>query len=201
MSFENLFIGSQKSIGGIYLDAVLTETHNNAVRTTTNPVELGADITDHAIIEPKKITITAQVSDTPLGLAAFGEIVDSITGFFGSSTEQNITRSVAAYNAIVDLMEKREPIEVQTKLKLYRDMLVTELSTSQDKDTSRVALMNISLTEVLITESEIVKLDPDQLEDSVRNQASSASEKGRQEPNVPNDTDKKSILKTMAGWM
>lgn len=201
MSFESLFIGSQKSIGGIYLDAVLTETHNNTVRTTTNPVELGADITDHAIIEPKKITITAQVSDTPLGLAAFGEIVDSITGFFGSSTEQNITRSVAAYNAIVDLMEKREPIEVQTKLKLYRDMLVTELSTSQDKDTSRVALMTINLTEVLIAESEIVKLDPDQLEDSIRNQASSASEEGRQEPNVPNDTEKKSILKTMAGWM
>ena len=57
MAFENLFIRTKKSIGGIELDAVLTETHNNQVRLTKNPVELGADITDHAVIEPKRLNI------------------------------------------------------------------------------------------------------------------------------------------------
>ena len=86
MAFENLFIRKKKAIGGIELDAILSESHSNEVTITTNPVELGADITDHAIIQPKKLQILAQVSDTPLGSAAFGELIYSITGFFGSST-------------------------------------------------------------------------------------------------------------------
>jgi len=202
MAFENLFIRTKKSIGGIELDAVISETHTNQIRLTKNPVELGADITDHAVIEPKKINIVAQVSDTPLGTAAFGQIVDLVTGLFGTSTTQNITRSNAAYNAIVQLMEEREPIEVQTKLKLYQDMVITSLSVTQDKNTSRIVLMNISLEEVLITESQIVKLTPEQLQEgSAREQATSAEKKGRQEPVTPSETTNKSVLKSITSWV
>jgi hypothetical protein len=202
MAFENLFIRTKKSIGGIELDAVISETHTNQIRLTKNPVELGADITDHAVIEPKKINIIAQVSDTPLGTAAFGQIVDLVTGLFGTSTTQNITRSNAAYNAMVQLMEEREPIEVQTKLKLYQDMVITSLSVTQDKNTSRIVLMNISLEEVLITESQIVKLTPEQLQEgSAREQATSAEKKGRQEPVTPSETTNKSVLKSITSWV
>jgi hypothetical protein len=202
MAFENLFIRTKKSIGGIELDAILSETHNNQVRLTKNPVELGADITDHAVIEPKRLSITAQVSDTPLGTAAFGQIVDLVTGLFGTSTTKNITRSNAAYNAMVQLMEEREPIEVQTKLKLYQDMVITSLSVTQDKNTSRIVLMNISLEEVLITESQIVKLTPEQLQEgSAREQATSAEKKGRQEPVTPSETTNKSVLKSITSWI
>jgi hypothetical protein len=202
MAFENLFIRTKKSIGGIELDAVISETHANQIRLTKNPVELGADITDHAVIEPKKINIIAQVSDTPLGAAAFGQIVDLVTGLFGTSTTQNITRSNAAYNAMVQLMEKREPIEVQTKLKLYRDMVITSLSVTQDKNTSRIVLMTIGLEEVLIAESQIVKLTSEQLQEgSAREQATSAEKKGRQEPVTPSETANKSILKHITSWV
>lgn len=202
MAFENLFVRTEKSLGGIQLDAVMTETHTNQIRLTKNPVELGADITDHAIIEPKRINIVAQVSDTPLGVAALGQIVDLVTGLFGTATSQNITRSNAAYNAMVQLMELREPIEVQTKLKIYSDMVITNITTTQDKNSSRIALMNISLEEVLISESQIVKLNADQLaEGSPREQGSSADNKGRQEPITPNDTTSKSALKSVTDWI
>lgn len=202
MAFEQLFIRTQKSLAGVELDAVISETHNNTISLTKNPVELGADITDHAIIEPKKITIVAQVSDTPLGTAALGEIVDSVTGFFGTSTSQNLTRSTAAYNAIKEIMQQKEPIEVQTKLVLYTDMLITSLNITQDKDTSRVALMNITLQEVLITSSEIVQFDPDDLlEGQVREQASSAQKRGRQEAKAANDSVNRSALKSIVGWI
>jgi len=202
MAFENLFIRTKKSLGGIELDAVLSETHNNQVRLTKNPVELGADITDHSIVEPKTINIVAQVSDTPLGTAALGQIVDLVTGLFGTATSQNITRSNAAYNAMVQLMEQREPIEVQTKLKLYENMVITSLSTTQDKNSSRIVLMTINLEEVLITESQIVKLDPDQLaEGSAREQGTSPEKKGRQEPVTPNEATDKSVLKSVIDWV
>lgn len=202
MAFENLFVRTEKSLGGIQLDAVMTETHTNQIRLTKNPVELGADITDHAIIEPKRINIVAQVSDNPLGVAALGQIVDLVTGLFGTATSQNITRSNAAYNAMVQLMELREPIEVQTKLKIYSNMVITNITTTQDKNSSRVALMNISLEEVLISESQIVQLNADQLaEGSPREQGSSADNKGRQEPITPNDTTSKSALKSVTDWI
>ena len=202
MAFDNLFIRTKKSIGGIELDAVLSETHNNQVRLTKNPVELGADITDHAIIEPKKVNIVAQVSDTPLGTAAFGQIVDLVTGLFGTATSQNITRSNAAYNAMVQLMEQREPIEVQTKLKLYQNMVITNMSTTQDKDSSRIVLMTLNLEEVLITESQIVKLDAEQLQEgSASEQGTSAENKGRQEAVTPSETTNKSVLKSVVDWV
>lgn len=202
MAFEQLFVRTKKSLGGIQLDAVLSETHTNEVRLTKNPIELGADITDHAIVEPKKINIIAQVSDTPLGVAALGQIVDSVTGLFGTSTSDNITRSNVAYNALVQLMENREPIEVQTKLKLYSNMLITSISTKQDKDSSRAVLLVINLDEALITESQIVKLDAEQLEEgSPREQATSPENKGRQEAITPNDTTNKSVLKSVLDWV
>lgn len=202
MAFEQLFVRTRKSIGGIQLDAVLSETHNNTVRLTKNPVELGADITDHAIVEPKKIVIVAEVSDTPLGLAALGQIVDLITGLFGTSTTQNITRSNAAFNAMVLLQEQREPLEIQTKLRLYQDMIITSLVTTQDKDSSRIALMTIILEEVLITESQVVQLTPEQLQaGTTTEQASSAEKKGRQESVTPSDTTSTSVLKSVLDFI
>lgn len=202
MAFEQLFVRTKKSIGGVELDAVLSETHNNQIRLTKNPIELGADITDHAIIEPKKLNITAQVSDTPLGTAAFAQIIDLITGLFGTSTTQNLTRSNAAYNAMIQLMELREPIEIQTKLRLYTNMVITNITTTQDKNSSRIALMSIILEEVLIVESQIVQIGSDQLEQgSPTEQASPADKKGRQETITPTDTTTKSVLKSVSDWI
>ena len=202
MAFENLFIRTEKSIGGIQLDAVLSESHNNEVSLTTNPVEIGADITDHAVVKPKKINMLAQVSDTPLGLAAFGKIVDLVTGLFGTSTGENITRSNAAYNAIVQLQEAREPIELQTKLRLYTNMIITSVKTQQDKSTSRIVRMSIDLQEVLIVTSEVVQLSKDQLQQgSAQEQGSPADKKGRKETVDPSNATETSVLKSVIDWV
>ena len=202
MAFDNLFIRSRKSLGGIQLDAVILETHRNTVRVTKNPIEFGADVVDHAIVDPKILSINAEVSDTPLGVAAFGAIVDLVTGLFGSATSNNITRSNAAYNALVQIQELREPIEVQTRLKLYTDMLITNIDTSQDKDSSRIVNMNITLEEAIIVQTEIVELTADQLQaGAALEQGSPADKKGRQETITPADATNKSVLKTVIDWV
>lgn len=202
MAFENLFIRTQKTLGGIQLDAVLSESHSTPMRLTTNPIELGADITDHAIIEPIELVLVVEVSDTPLGVAAFGAIVDLITGLFGTATTSNLTRSNAAYNALVQLKNAREPIQVQTRLRLYENMLITNIPITQDKNSSRIANMTINLTEALITESQIVQLTPEQLgQGSPTEQGSSPEQQGRQEPVIPTETTEKSVLKTVLDWV
>lgn len=198
MALENLFIRTKKEIQGIKLDAVLYELHNTSVRITRNPIENGVEITDHAVIEPKIVQIVAEISDTPLGTAAFGQIIDNITGLFGSSTSENLTRSQAAYRALVQLQEQREPITIQTKLQNYQNMMITRLSTPQDKDSSRAATITIICEEVIITESQIVALTPEQLEDGrVQQQAQSPSNRGRQNPITPKEATRKSVLKTL----
>lgn len=202
MAFDNLFIRSRKSLGGIQLDAVILETHRNTVRLTKNPIEFGADVVDHAVVDPKILSINAEVSDTPLGVAAFGAIVDLVTGLFGSATSNNITRSNAAYNALVQIQELREPIDVQTRLKLYTDMIITNIDTSQDKDSSRIVNMNITLEEAIIVQTEIVELTADQLQvGAALEQGSHADKKGRQETITPADATNKSVLKTVIDWV
>lgn len=202
MALENLFIRTKKEIQGIKLDAVLYEQHDNTVRLTRNPIEVGADITDHAIVEPKVIRIVAEVSDTPLGTAAFGQIIDNITGLFGTSTSENLTRSQTAFRALVQLQEQREPITVQTKLQNYENMMITRIVTPQDKDSSRSATMTITCEEVIITESQIVALTAEQLEPgATQEQAQSPSNRGRQNTTTPTDATNRSVLKTVYDWI
>ncbi|MGV8004334.1 hypothetical protein QPK14_20275 [Photorhabdus temperata subsp. temperata] len=47
-----------RSIGEFQLDAVTVESHSSTLRLTENPIESGAAIADHAVLEPKEITVT-----------------------------------------------------------------------------------------------------------------------------------------------
>lgn len=50
------------------VDCTLSESHKSEVDITTHPVESGADMTDHARLKPVEVTITALMSETPVGL-------------------------------------------------------------------------------------------------------------------------------------
>jgi len=199
MAFENLFVRTQRTIGSIELDTVLIEDHDNSVIITKNPVEAGVDITDHAIVEPKILFVRGAVTDTPLRAAAFGQLVDSVTGLFGTSTSSNITRSKNAYELLLELMEQREPFEVATGLKLYSNMLMTSLKTSQDKDTSQIVFLDMVFEEIIITISENISLTENDVTNSIKKNITPTSDRGRQEPIVPDTQTGSSILFDLFG--
>jgi len=183
MAFENLLIRTNRDIGGIVLDAVISETTTSTVRITRNPVELGADINDHAIIEPKEYSLEAVVSDSPLfGLGALSQIGSLVTssGFFGSSSEDNRTRSQAAFDALIAIQEAREPITIQTGLKQYDNMLISNITVTQDKDKSRAIFFTAKLTEIILTSTQEIEFPNDSLlADSTQQQGSSAINEGQ----------------------
>ena len=202
MSIENLFIRTRRRIAGVKLDGVIRENHSAPIRIKKNPVEWGVDITDHAIIEPVKISIEGIVSDTPLGFDAGIELLDSIDSLFGAATYQ--TRSQHAFNSLTFFKNEREPIDVQTGLKLYKNMLITDIKVSQDKDTSKAVFLSIDCEEIIIVQSEVVQIPADQLSAGVTtNQAQSNTKRGRQETTTLADSSatKKSALKTLSGWV
>lgn len=54
---------SNRSIGKITLDVVTIEDHQSDLSITENPIESGAAIADHAVIQPKRVTINGVVVD------------------------------------------------------------------------------------------------------------------------------------------
>lgn len=194
MALENLFVRKKYSIGGIRLDGVIVERFSNSVRLTKNPVELGVNITDHAIIEPKRYSFDGIVSNTPLGIASIGVIVDNITGLFGDSTGGGATRAESAYNDLLVLMNNREPINVQTGLGLLENMVITGVYNGRDKDTSGALFFSMDLEEVIITQTETVVRSSDNLTGDQRMGGAEVNNKGRQTQKPVAPENERSIL-------
>lgn len=54
---------SNRSIGTITFDVVTSEDHQSELSITENPIESGAAIADHAVIQPKTVTINGIMVD------------------------------------------------------------------------------------------------------------------------------------------
>lgn len=54
---------SNRKIGKITFDVVTTEDHQSDLSITENPIESGAAIADHAVIQPKQVTINGLMVD------------------------------------------------------------------------------------------------------------------------------------------
>lgn len=201
MALDNLLVRTRRSLQGenieVVLDAVITEVFDNTVTVTENPVELGAQITDHSIIQPRTYTMEAVVSNTPLGFTGLqetaGNIIDSVTGFFGDSTGTGLTRAQAAYRDLVNIQSAREPITVQTGLNLLPNLLITRISSARTKDTSGALFFTADLREVIIVESETIERPDDITTGNIRMGASTPENQGRQlQQELPADS--RSIL-------
>lgn len=118
------------SIGPVFFDAVFNTSHAATVTVTSQPVQMGANIADHAYLEPDTVTMDIGMTD-----AAF-------------DAEQN--HSVNAYNMLRSVMEEREPISLYTRLKSYTDMLVVSLSVEDDYKTSTALRATVMLQKILM---------------------------------------------------
>lgn len=112
-AFGNLY-------GNIELDAVLDENHEWSAEATSNPVEVGAPVTDHVIDQSDKLKIRGFVTDTPLNLSqSVSELVNS--GNVGNRTQ-------AVFGLLHQLIKLKEPMTVYTKHRIYDDMVMTNVT-------------------------------------------------------------------------
>lgn len=196
-----------RSIGDFILDCTVREEHTSSLRLTKNPVESGADIADHAILEPKTLTVTGVVvgyeppqmlknligfdtsilDDYPFpleisanmkqaeamieqyaGIANYG--LDGASkvlapwypdsGIGSADTSQTLDRVGRAYDSLLSLQKRGESIDVQTGIKLYKNMMITNIGNIQDKPSSTE--VTLTLEEIFIVENQTAKgLHPD----------------------------------------
>lgn len=164
MSLINLWTRKAPEIAGFSFDAVLEDELGFSVTTPTYPVESGASISDHRIINPCKYFIRGVVSNTPItalslvgGMAGglvsnltANPVVASISGLSaGFLASTNDTRASSALATLISLIEGAEPFDVETGFVTLQNMHVTEVRCYRDPETENALMFEMAIEEFI----------------------------------------------------
>ncbi len=124
----------------LYMDAIVTEGHTINATVTQHPVEFGANISDHIILEPREYKMKARISSFPLTRRE-----DSLSG--------SLSRPRAAWKMIEDLMFSRSFVILRNDLASYSNLVLKTISTERDSQTSNVLDFDATFTEVFVVDT------------------------------------------------
>lgn len=148
-----LFFGGEQfktmfgnEFGNIEIDATLSEGHEWQADATTNPVEIGADVTDHVIPNNDRISIRGFVTDAP------------INGIVGNATPtvNGSNRTQAVFDLLKQLIEARLPMTVITKYHIYTDMVLTAVNIPRDRGTGEAIEFNADFLHIRLVSTQTV---------------------------------------------
>jgi hypothetical protein len=128
-------VGIKTNVGGFFFDAVLRLDHVRKATITKHPVEDGANISDHAFMEPMTLSMEIGMSDV-------------CASFINGQFAQNSSRSVSAFDVLERLQNEFRPLTVQTRLKTYRNMLIETITAPDDFMTMNGLRVSVGFTEV-----------------------------------------------------
>jgi hypothetical protein len=165
------------NVAGYFFDAFFRVDHTSKLNITEHPVETGANISDHAFVEPAELVIEIGMSDTAKSIVK-GQFTD------GKS------RSVTAYKLLKELQAQRIPLQIHTRLSNYKNMLIETISVPDDYRTQYSLKATVTFKEILIASTKTVKI-------SARPQVTDSTNKGSVEPVEPNQ----SILKQLSNMV
>ena len=156
---------------GYYFDAFLRESHEGSVRITDHPVQSGANISDHAYNMPDSLTVEILVSD----------VMDVL---YPGQFSGEATKSISAYEKLRELKEKRQPLAVATRLRMYYNMIIESTHVNDDYKTAQSLRCTVNFREILMASAYIEKM-------SVK---TSTKEEKRVGPKTPNPVDNRTVL-------
>lgn len=117
-------------------DAVLRLMHNRRLKKTQHPVLTGANIADHAYIEPARVTLEIGMSDAMASYQA--------GMWVGAST-----KSISAWQVIKGLQTNKTLVTLTTRLDTYYNMLIVEATSPDDHKTLHGLRGTIVLEEII----------------------------------------------------
>lgn len=141
-------IRPQRSLGGLVFDVVLREAHEDGLVITEHPVEKGAPISDHAYSKPRSVSITGGVSDA-------GSALD-----LSSESSSGGKRSVTFYEELLKLQASREPFEIVTGKRSYKNMLLETISVADEGTSVDTLIVTADCREVTIVETKTTTIPP-----------------------------------------
>ncbi|UGB47003.1 hypothetical protein LQ772_06845 [Frateuria edaphi] len=135
----DVLLRHRRAIGTIVPQVVLEEQAIDDLFISSHPVERGANITDHAVKQPVQLLMRC--------------------GWSYSGTLTNITASGLApgpreaYQALRDLQESRQPFDVVTPKRAYKNMLIKRLTQTTAVDTENALIVQVEMQEVILVDA------------------------------------------------
>jgi len=151
--FNFIYSIKKAKIGNVTVDASVSEVHNAASEISTNPIEDGADITDHVRNLPLSMTMQGIISDTPITFA----LIDNIYGL--SKVFGKTSRSQDEYAKILKLRDSREPFDVVTGLRVYKNMILKNFQVNRTAQTGKSISFTAELQQIEIVKTKMLKLN------------------------------------------
>lgn len=124
---------NSRSIGTIVPDVVVEEAHRDALIITQHPVEKGTAITDHAFAAPATVVIRCGFSNASAGSAGYVQRV---------------------YQEFIAWKKSREPRDVFTGKRRYRNMLPADIAVATDGRSENSLFVIVACQEVIITSTQ-----------------------------------------------
>lgn len=125
----------RRNVGGWVASVTISESAQDDLEITQHPVQDGAAITDHAYKKPVMLSIEVQYSDNLTGVP-----IDEM------------------YRRLLTLQNTREPMDVVTGKRIYRNMLIKSISETTDKTTDKVLSIKMDLQEIILVAVSTVKI-------------------------------------------
>lgn len=128
-------IRPQRRIGEFTAMVVIEENGTDSLEITKHPVQEGAVIADNAYVKPADVTVKALFDDETMPL-------DEL------------------YTKLREFQALREPFDVVTGKRIYRDMLCKTLAQNTDRETENVLSLTFTLEQIIIVQVEITTVPP-----------------------------------------
>jgi hypothetical protein len=147
---STLFFQNTRKIGMLVPSVVISEKHQDTSEITEHPVQYGAAISDHAYDKPSEVTME-------IGFAGGGSLIDGLdmpTKIFDFDTEEILGKSPKeVYEQLLKLRGSKEPFDVITGKRRYRNMLIRAIEVKTDKTSENVLMVTLTLREVIIVDT------------------------------------------------
>ena len=162
---DSQLVYAKTSVAGYFFDAILKADHTTTLRATEHPVQNGASIVDHAYMLPARLTLEIGMSDC---------MDQFVNGQFSS----NMSKSVSAYQILLQLQSDRQPMDIVTRLNDYSNMIIESIHAPDDVKTRDGLRCTVMFREIMMADVATVLA-------SARPQASTAPAATTVQPTIP----------------
>lgn len=145
-----------KSIGGITVDAFMSENYNFSNEVSEIPIEEGVTVTDNVIENPDEIQIEGFFGKYEF--KAENSMSDQKLASISAKIPNVMQRVKRYYQELLRLKKAREPLTLVTGLDTFDNMVITNLNIPRDVQTGADLHFTMSLKKLPIIHSETVQI-------------------------------------------
>ncbi len=155
-------------VGGVEIDATISENHRYNSLVTQNPIEDGSIISDHIVNLPVILDMEGRLTDTPFGFlsslvaaTSVGALTQGLTGAQAAAALSQATAtallgearpglSKTKFKLLVALQIARTTMDIVTGLQTYSNMVMESLSAPRASQDGKSIRFNATFREILV---------------------------------------------------